>query len=167
MIKEYIEERKVKNLQRKSELEKKYSQLSEEEKKVKLEISKTKEEMKMEYDLFSPRSFERIANVKIFDMEEELKNIILKKQEIKRQIKEKERMMKKIEQMESEITDIETDEKISLSKDKVGEIVGKLDECLNLMYNDRNTCKSELKQVKKWVSMFVLKLTVLQVSEHH
>ena len=129
MIKEYIEERKVKNLQRKSELEKKYSQLSEEEKKVKLEISKTKEEMKMEYDLFSPRSFERMANVKIFDMEEELKNIILKKQEIKRQIKEKERMMKKIEQMESEITDIETDEKISLSKDKVGEIVG-------------NTCKS-------------------------
>ena len=122
MIKEYIEERKVKNLQRKSELEKKYSQLSEEEKKVKLEISKTKE-MKMEYDLFSPRSFERMANVKIFDMEEELKNIILKKQEIKRQIKEKERMMKKIEQMESEITDIETDEKISLSKDKVGEIV--------------------------------------------
>ncbi len=112
MIKEYIEERKVKNLQRKSELEKKYSQLSEEEKKVKLEISKTKEEMKMEYDLFSPRSFERMANVKIFDMEEELKNIILKKQEIKRQIKEKERMMKKIEQMESEITDIETDEKI-------------------------------------------------------
>ena len=131
MIKEYIEERKAKNLQRKSELEKKYSQLSEEEKKVKLEISKTKEEMKMEYDLFSPRSFERMANVKIFDMEEELKNIILKKQEIKRQIKEKERMMKKIEQMESEITDIETDEKISLSKDKVGEIVGKLDECLN------------------------------------
>lgn len=155
MIKEYIEERKVKNLQRKSELEKKYSQLSEEEKKVKLEISKTKEEMKMEYDLFSPRSFERMANVKIFDMEEELKNIILKKQEIKRQIKEKERMMKKIEQMESEITDIETDEKISLSKDKVGEIVGKLDECLNLMYNDRNTCKSELKQVKKYLKSFM------------
>ena len=154
MIKEYIEERKVKNLQRKSELEKKYSQLSEEEKKVKLEISKTKE-MKMEYDLFSPRSFERMANVKIFDMEEELKNIILKKQEIKRQIKEKERMMKKIEQMESEITDIETDEKISLSKDKVGEIVGKLDECLNLMYNDRNTCKSELKQVKKYLKSFM------------
>ena len=146
MIKEYIEERKVKNLQRKSELEKKYSQLSEEEKKVKLEISKTKE-MKMEYDLFSPRSFERMANVKIFDMEEELKNIILKKQEIKRQIK--------IEQMESEITDIETDEKISLSKDKVGEIVGKLDECLNLMYNDRNTCKSELKQVKKYLKSFM------------
>ena len=155
MIKEYIEERKVKNLQRKSELEKKYSQLSEEEKKVKLEISKTKEEMKMEYDLFSPRSFERMANVKIFDMEEELKNIILKKQEIKRQIKEKERMMKKIEQMESEITDIETDEKISLSKDKVGESVGKLDECLNLMYNDRNTCKSELKQVKKYLKSFM------------
>ncbi len=155
MIKEYIEERKAKNLQRKSELEKKYSQLSEEEKKVKLEISKTKEEMKMEYDLFSPRSFERMANVKIFDMEEELKNIILKKQEIKRQIKEKERMMKKIEQMESEITDIETDEKISLSKDKVGEIVGKLDECLNLMYNDRNTCKSELKQVKKYLKSFM------------
>ena len=155
MIKEYIEERKVKNLQRKSELEKKYSQLSEEEKKVKLEISKTKEEMKMEYDLFSPISFERMANVKIFDMEEELKNIILKKQEIKRQIKEKERMMKKIEQMESEITDIETDEKISLSKDKVGEIVGKLDECLNLMYNDRNTCKSELKQVKKYLKSFM------------
>ena len=155
MIKEYIEERKVKNLQRKSELEKKYSQLSEEEKKVKLEISKTKEEMKMEYDLFSPRSFERMANVKIFDMEEELKNIILKKQEIKRQIKDKERMMKKIEQMESEITDIETDEKISLSKDKVGEIVGKLDECLNLMYNDRNTCKSELKQVKKYLKSFM------------
>lgn len=154
MIKEYIEERKAKNLQRKSELEKKYSQLSEEEKKVKLEISKTKE-MKMEYDLFSPRSFERMANVKIFDMEEELKNIILKKQEIKRQIKEKERMMKKIEQMESEITDIETDEKISLSKDKVGEIVGKLDECLNLMYNDRNTCKSELKQVKKYLKSFM------------
>ena len=155
MIKEYIEERKAKNLQRKSELEKKYSQLSEEEKKVKLEISKTKEEMKMEYDLFSPRSFERMANVKIFDMEEELKNIILKQQEIKRQIKEKERMMKKIEQMESEITDIETDEKISLSKDKVGEIVGKLDECLNLMYNDRNTCKSELKQVKKYLKSFM------------
>ena len=155
MIKEYIEERKAKNLQRKSELEKKYSQLSEEEKKVKLEISKTKEEMKMEYDLFSPRSFERMANVRIFDMEEELKNIILKKQEIKRQIKEKERMMKKIEQMESEITDIETDEKISLSKDKVGEIVGKLDECLNLMYNDRNTCKSELKQVKKYLKSFM------------
>ena len=93
--------------------------------------------------------------MKIFDMEEELKNIILKKQEIKRQIKEKERMMKKIEQMESEITDIETDEKISLSKDKVGEIVGKLDECLNLMYNDRNTCKSELKQVKKYLKSFM------------
>ncbi|MDO4453213.1 MAG: hypothetical protein Q4B90_01835 [Eubacteriales bacterium] len=155
MIKEYIEERKVKNLQRKSELEKKYSQLSEQEKEVKLEITKTKEEMKMEYDLFSPRSFERMANVKIFDMEEDLKNIILKKQEIKRQIKEKERMMKKIEQMEREITDIETDEKISLSKDKVGEIVGKLDECLNLMYNDRNTCKSELKQVKKYLKSFM------------
>ena len=27
--------------------------------------------------------------------------------------------------------------------------------------------ESLIKQVKKWVSMFVLKLTVLQVSEHH
>lgn len=155
MIKEYIEERKIENIHRKNELEKKYRQLLEQEKEVKLEISTTKEEMKIGYDLFSPRSFERMANVKIFDMEEELKNIILKKQELKRQIKEKEKMMKKIEQMENEIDDIETNDKIGMSKEKVGEIVGKLDECLNLMYNDRNTCKSQLKQVKKYLKSFI------------
>ncbi|MCI7813337.1 MAG: hypothetical protein SO016_12700 [Lachnospiraceae bacterium] len=162
MIREYIEEKKKENIQRKQELEKKYNKLIEEEKEIKLKISKMKEESQLEYDIFSPRSFRRMERTQIYDLEETLKNVILNKQELKRQIREKDKMQQKLEKMEeemeaSECIEEEIEEKVQLSKEKVEEIVKILDECLRLMYNDRNTCKSELKQVKMYLKSFVRK----------
>ena len=157
MIKEYIEERRRETVQRKKELEKKYNQLLEEEKELKSKIHQIREESRLNFDLFSPRSFERMSKSQIYDIEEDLKNIVLKKQEFKRQIKEKDRMLQKIEQMEKEIggkEEEQLEEKIELPKEKVGDIVKTLDECLRLMYNDRSTCKSELKQIKMYLKSF-------------
>lgn len=161
MIKEYIEERKTENNLRKCELEKRYNQLIEKEKEIKLKISKIKEDSQIQYDIFSPRSFRRMDQTQIYDLEEELKNAILRKQELKRQIREKEKMQHKLEQMQKEMgvmeNEEETEEIVELSKDKVEQIVKTLDECLRLMYNDRNTCKSELKQIKMYLKSFVRK----------
>ena len=158
MIKEYIAERRIENIRKKNELEKKYNDLVERENEIKLKINKIKQESQIGFDLFSPRSFERMSKTHIYEVEEELKNIILKKQELKRQIREKEKMVRKIEQMEEEIEEenqLEDQEKIELPKEKVGDMVKILDECLRLMYNDRNTCKTELKQIKKYLKSFI------------
>ena len=98
-----IEEKKKENIQRKQELEKKYNKLIEEEKEIKLKISKMKEESQLEYDIFSPRSFRRMERTQIYDLEETLKNVILNKQELKRQIREKDKMQQKLEKMEEEM----------------------------------------------------------------
>ena len=68
-----------------------------------MKIYKIREESRANFDLFSPRSFERMSQTNVYDLEEELKNIVLKKQDVKRKIREKEKMMQKIEQMEQEI----------------------------------------------------------------
>lgn len=157
MIKEYIEERRIETIHRKEELEKKYSEVSEREKEIKLMVSRIKEELIEEYDLFSPRSFERMANTQLYELEKELKDVILKKQELKRQIREKEKILQKMEQMRKEAETEKLGESIALSKEKVREIVDKLDDCLSLMYNDRNTCKSELKQMRRYLKSFIRK----------
>ena len=160
MIKGYIEEPRGETGKRKAELEKTYHQFLEQEKELKLKIYKIREESRANFDLFSPRSFERMSQTNVYDLEEELKNIVLKKQDVKRQIREKEKMMQKIEQMEQEIRGNEPgewEETIELPKEKVGDIVKTLDECLRLMYNDRSTCKAELKQIKMYLKAFVRK----------